>query len=178
MTKKTDEESRAKKFPISLQKELFDFLVSEANSRYGGNRSAAIADFLRDAQERDKGPFGPENALIADAKQAIRRLGLKVERDDNGVDWVIPELGLGLELKARLGTGGEQRILTSMAYSLGKGRCSEFFIVGGAALTEPECARLKMLAESFKMARARFITIAELPDALKRLQSERRKRID
>jgi metal-responsive CopG/Arc/MetJ family transcriptional regulator len=48
---------RSQKFPVSLEDDLFQFVVEEAKSRYGGNRSAMIAEAIRDAKERDDSPF-------------------------------------------------------------------------------------------------------------------------
>jgi hypothetical protein len=166
---------RSQKFPVSLEDDLFQFVVEEAKSRYGGNRSAMIAEAIRDAKERDDSPFAPENALISDVKQVIRKLGLTYDRDDKGVDWVIDSLGVGLELKARFGANAESAMVAAMGYTAGRGRCTEILIVGGESLSPDGEAKLREIASRFRLCKASYVPVAELPSALTRIAKERAK---
>jgi hypothetical protein len=178
MTKK-DSSARitkpSKKFPVSLDPDLYDFLVQEAQARYGGNRSAVIAEAIRDAKERNDSPFAPENALMSDVKQVVRKLGLTYERDDRGVDWVIPGLGVGLELKARFNGNTESAMVAAMGYSAGRGRCTEIVNDGGESLAPEAAAKLRDVATRFKLCKASYVPIGELASALGRIAKERSK---
>lgn len=160
---------------ITLPPDLGEFAVGEADARYGGNVSAAIADAIRDAKERNDSPFAPENALISDIKQTLRKLDLAYERDEKGVDWVVPRLGLGIELKTRFGGGAAlERMIAAMAFSVGRGRCTEIVIVGSAAMTEEDAKRFQAAASAFRHCPASFVRIDELPSFLKKRLAEKK----
>lgn len=120
-------------------------------------------------KERDNGPFGPENALIGDAKQIFRKFNLEHEHDDKGVDWILPKLGLGVELKTRFSGGaGIERMIAAIAYSVGRGRCTEIVIVGSSTMTPDDARRFIDVASAFRHCPASFVKVDDLPAFLKK----------
>lgn len=167
-------ESGVKKFNVSLDKDIFDFLVAESQAHHGNNRSAAIKAALLELRDKGIGPFGAENALIGGVKNVLRSLGIESVHDDKGVDWILPALEIGIEVKTRFSPGAAQeRMIAAIAYSVGRGRCSEVVIVGPEAMSAEDADKFKAAAASFRYCKASFVRVDELQVLLARRKAEK-----
>lgn len=155
------------KKPVSLSPDVHAEMQELADRNYGGNLSAAIEDAIRDRLEASKGPLSKVFSFTADIRTLLRRMQLKYVYHDNAVDWVLPELSLGIEVKMKFTAGkAETATVSSMAYTIGQKLCTEIWIVGHDAMTTDDRQQWERVAKDFHLCPVRFIFASQLSDAL------------
>ena len=133
------EEAKKHKFTVSMDADVYAELTQIADKYYAGNLSAALEDAAREKRDAMTGPMSKVWAFLAEIRRTLRGIGFETTSPENGVDWVIPSLRVGIEAKMKPTPGrAEQTMISAMAFTVGQGQCDELWIVGADSMPDAD----------------------------------------
>ncbi|MDR1283882.1 MAG: ribbon-helix-helix domain-containing protein [Opitutaceae bacterium] len=157
------------KRPFSLDADVLEKMQEIADTNYGGNLSAAVEDAIRDRLEASQGPLSKWFSFCAEIRTTLRRMKLSYTSHDNAVDWVLPELSLGLEAKVKFGSGKpETAAVSAMAFTIGQKLCQEIWIVGADTMPADDRAQWERVARDFHLCKVRVVFASQLEQELRK----------
>lgn len=163
------------KTAISLDADVCAKMKEYADQKFGGNFSAAVERAMRTELELARGPMSKVFQFSAEIASILRSLELDAVTSDHAVDWIIPNLALGLEAKVKFTQGkAESATVAAMAYTVGQRLCSEIWIVGPDTMSAEDKANWDRVARDFHLCPSRFIFASTLSVELeKRIKKKR-----
>lgn len=151
------------KTAMSLDSEVIAGMQELADRRHGGNLSQAINSALQNELELARGPMSKVFQFSSEISGIFRSLSIQVSSCEHAVDWILPELSLGIEAKIRFTAGkAETATVAAMAYTVGHGLCTELWIVGADAMSAEDRKQWDRVAREFHLCPARFIFGSQL----------------
>src|SRR5574343_424555 len=114
-------EAKKIKTAMSLDSDVVAKMQELADRNHGGNLSKAINAALVNELSMSSGPMSKIFQFSSEISATIRRLGITAQNTEHAVDWVLPDLRLGLESKTRFTAGkAESATVAAMAYTVGQ----------------------------------------------------------
>lgn len=156
------------KTAISLDADVCAKMKEYADRNFGGNFSAAVERAMWNELEISRGSTSKVFQFSAEVASVLRALGLITTNPQHAVDWIVPSLRLGIEVKVKFTPGkAESAAVASMAYTVGQQLCSEIWIVAPEAMTAEDRTQWERVAREFHLCRARFILAGNLESELR-----------
>lgn len=158
-----------KKVSLTLDDDILVEAQKRADAHYGGNLSRAINEVLKQHDEMGKGPMSKYFLFQSEVRTLLSALNIKSEHTANAIDWVLPKLRLGIEIKTKFTAGkAESATVASMAFSVGQNLVDEIWIVGPDSMGDEDRQQWDRVAREFHLCRARFVLASQLEAELKR----------
>lgn len=153
---------------FSLRAETVAFIVSEALTAHDSNESAAVeamAEFYRAAKQ---GPLTDLVHHLARVRETISHYGRAIHREKSlGVDWVLPELRIGVEAKIRC-PESTIKMTAAIATTVAKDRPEQIWIVVPDTITRAERKKFEAYTEQlpFEGVPVLVLSVKEADDTL------------
>jgi len=156
------------KTAMSLDSEIIGGMQAIADSRHGGNLSKAINSALRNELDLMTGPMSKVFQFSSEVADMLRAFKLNIAHAEHAVDWILPDLKLGLEAKVRFTHGkAENATVAAMAFTFGQRLCSEIWIICAEWMTADDLRQWERVANEFHLCKVRVISSKALSAELK-----------
>lgn len=157
-----------KKVSLTLDDDILEEAQKLANAHYGGSLSKAINEALKQHAETGKGPMSKFFMFQSEIRRLLVALHLKSEHAANAVDWILPDLRLGIEIKTKFTAGkAEGATIAAMAYTVGQNLVDEIWVVGSDSMSAEDRQQWDRVTREFHLCPARFIFASMLESELK-----------
>ncbi len=148
---------------MSLDSEIIAGMQEIADSRHGGNLSQAINSALRNELDLMKGPMSKAFQFCSEITAILRSLELNVTHAQHAVDWILPDLNIGIEAKTKFTPGkAENAAVAAMAFTVGQRLCSEIWIVYPDSMAVDDVRRWERVASEFHLCKVVVIPSSTL----------------